>query len=81
MGLRNWNFTEVTANLEANDEIVLSLDVPDLADGLVEAKLRLVGVDGRTHRGLVQFVVRAGLVDSCRVGRLLVRMSTSSHRQ
>lgn len=33
-GLRNWNFTEVTANLEAGDEIVLSLDVPDLADGL-----------------------------------------------
>lgn len=33
-GLRNWNFTEVTANLEAGDEIVLSLDVPGLADGL-----------------------------------------------
>jgi len=34
VGLRNWNFTEVTGNLEAGDEIVLSLDVPDLADGL-----------------------------------------------
>ena len=34
VGLRNWNFTEVTANLQAGDEIVLSLDVPDLADGL-----------------------------------------------
>jgi HlyD family secretion protein len=33
-GLRNWNFTEVTGNLQAGDEIVLSLDVPDLADGL-----------------------------------------------
>lgn len=33
-GLRNWNFTEVTAKLEAGDEIVLSLDVPGLAEGL-----------------------------------------------
>lgn len=33
-GLRNWNFTEVTANLEGGDEIVLSLDAPGLADGL-----------------------------------------------
>lgn len=33
-GLRNWNFTEVTGQLQAGDEIVLSLDVPDLADGL-----------------------------------------------
>ena len=33
-GLRNWNFTEVTGNLEAGDEIVLSLDVPGLAEGL-----------------------------------------------
>jgi HlyD family secretion protein len=33
-GLRNWNFTEVTGKLQAGDEIVLSLDVPDLADGL-----------------------------------------------
>jgi HlyD family secretion protein len=33
-GLRNWNFTEVTAHLEAGDEIVLSLDVPGLADGM-----------------------------------------------
>lgn len=34
VGLRNWNFTEVTGNLQAGDEIVLSLDVPDLAEGL-----------------------------------------------
>ena len=34
VGLRNWNFTEVTGKLQAGDEIVLSLDVPDLADGL-----------------------------------------------
>jgi HlyD family secretion protein len=34
VGLRNWNFTEVTGNLQAGDEIVLSLDVPELADGL-----------------------------------------------
>jgi HlyD family secretion protein len=33
-GLRNWNFTEVTGKLQAGDEIVLSLDVPDLAHGL-----------------------------------------------
>jgi HlyD family secretion protein len=33
-GLRNWNFTEVTGKLEAGDEIVLSLDVPGLDDGL-----------------------------------------------
>jgi HlyD family secretion protein len=34
VGLRNWNFTEVMGKLQAGDEIVLSLDVPDLADGL-----------------------------------------------
>jgi HlyD family secretion protein len=34
VGLRNWNFTEVAGQLQAGDEIVLSLDVPDLADGL-----------------------------------------------
>jgi len=34
VGLRNWNFTEVTGKLQAGDEIVLSLDVPGLADGL-----------------------------------------------
>lgn len=34
VGLRNWNFTEVTGQLQEGDEIVLSLDVPDLADGL-----------------------------------------------
>ena len=33
-GLRNWNFTEVTAHLKAGDEIVLSLDVPGLEDGM-----------------------------------------------
>lgn len=34
VGLRNWNFTEVTGNLQAGDQIVLSLDVQGLADGL-----------------------------------------------
>ena len=34
VGLRNWNFTEVTDPLRAGDEIVLSLDVPELAAGL-----------------------------------------------
>jgi HlyD family secretion protein len=34
IGLRNWNFTEVTGKLQAGDEIVLSLDVPDLAHGI-----------------------------------------------
>ncbi len=34
VGIHNWNFTEVTANLQAGDEIVMSLDVPGLADGL-----------------------------------------------
>ncbi|HEY6132104.1 MAG TPA: efflux RND transporter periplasmic adaptor subunit, partial [Halioglobus sp.] len=34
VGLRNWNFTEVTGQLQAGDEIVMSLDVPGLADGL-----------------------------------------------
>jgi len=34
VGLRNWNFTEVTGGLQAGDQIVLSLDVPGLADGL-----------------------------------------------
>lgn len=34
VGLRNWNFTEVTDNLQAGDQIVLSLDVQGLADGL-----------------------------------------------
>ncbi|CAA0104969.1 Macrolide export protein MacA [Halioglobus japonicus] len=33
-GLRNWNFTEVTGELEAGDEIVLSLDTPGLAEGV-----------------------------------------------
>ena len=34
-GLRNWNFTEVTgSSCSAGDEIVLSLDVPELAAGL-----------------------------------------------
>lgn len=34
VGLRNWNFTEITAGLSAGDEVLLSLDLPDLADGL-----------------------------------------------
>jgi HlyD family secretion protein len=34
VGLRNWNFTEVTAKLQAGDQVVMSLDVPGLADGL-----------------------------------------------
>lgn len=33
-GLRNWNFTEVTKNLQAGDRIVLSLDVAGLDDGV-----------------------------------------------
>lgn len=31
VGIRNWNFTEVTEGLSEGDEIVLSLDEPDLA--------------------------------------------------
>jgi HlyD family secretion protein len=31
VGIRNWNFTEVTAGLNEGDEIVLSLDQPGLA--------------------------------------------------
>ena len=34
VGIRNWNFTEVTAGLDAGDEIVLSLDTPGLAAGI-----------------------------------------------
>ncbi|MCB1841843.1 MAG: efflux RND transporter periplasmic adaptor subunit [Halioglobus sp.] len=33
-GLRNWNYTQVTDGLAEGDRIVLSLDIPDLADGL-----------------------------------------------
>lgn len=33
-GIRNWNFTEVSAGLEEGDEVVLSLDVPGLAAGV-----------------------------------------------
>jgi HlyD family secretion protein len=33
-GLRNWNYTEVTDGLAEGDRIVLSLDIPDLSDGL-----------------------------------------------
>lgn len=33
-GLRNWNFTEVTENLQEGDRIVLSLDIQGLEDGL-----------------------------------------------
>lgn len=34
VGLRNWNFTEISSGLAAGDEVLLSLDIPDLADGL-----------------------------------------------
>lgn len=34
VGIRNWNFTEVTSGLQAGDEIVMSLDIPELADDL-----------------------------------------------
>ena len=34
VGIRNWNFTEVASGLQAGDEIVMSLDIPELADGL-----------------------------------------------
>ena len=33
-GIRNWNFTEVTAGLDEGDEVVLSLDEPGLAAGV-----------------------------------------------
>ena len=35
VGISNWNFTEVTGGLQAGDEIVLSLDEPGLAAGVV----------------------------------------------
>lgn len=34
VGLRNWNFTEVTSGLTAGDEILLSLDIEDLTPGM-----------------------------------------------
>jgi len=34
VGIRNWNFTEVTEGLDEGDEIVLSLDQPGLAAGI-----------------------------------------------
>ena len=34
VGLRNWNFTEVKSGLSAGDSVLLSLDIPELADGL-----------------------------------------------
>lgn len=34
VGLRNWNFTEVVANLQAGDRILMSLDIPGLEDGI-----------------------------------------------
>lgn len=34
VGIRNWNFTEVTQGLKEGDEIVLSLDEPGLAAGV-----------------------------------------------
>lgn len=33
-GLRNWDFTEVVEGLDEGDEIVISLDIPGLEDGL-----------------------------------------------
>jgi HlyD family secretion protein len=33
-GLRNWNYTEITQNLQEGDRIVLSLDIQGLEDGL-----------------------------------------------
>jgi len=33
-GIRNWNFTEVTAGMDEGDEVVLSLDEPGLAAGV-----------------------------------------------
>jgi HlyD family secretion protein len=32
VGIRNWNFTEVTEGIEEGDQIVLSLDQPGLAE-------------------------------------------------
>jgi len=33
-GLSNWDFTEVSAGLAAGDQVVLSVDLPDLKDGI-----------------------------------------------
>lgn len=33
-GIRNWNFTEVLGGLAEGDRVVLSLDIPELEDGL-----------------------------------------------
>ena len=35
VGINNWNFTEVLGGLSEGQEIVLSLDEPGLADGVV----------------------------------------------
>jgi len=36
-GIRNWNFTEITAGLAVGDRVVTSLDQPGLADGALAA--------------------------------------------
>ena len=33
-GIRNWNFTEVLGGLAEGDQVVMSLDIPELEDGL-----------------------------------------------
>ena len=33
-GIRNWNFTEVLGGLSEGDRVVMSLDIPELEDGL-----------------------------------------------
>jgi HlyD family secretion protein len=33
IGIRNWNFTEVVSGLSAGDQVVVSLDNPDIEDG------------------------------------------------
>ncbi len=35
VGISNWNFTEVLSGIAEGDEVVLSLDEPGLADGVV----------------------------------------------
>ena len=34
VGINNWNFTEVLGGLAEGDQIVMSLDIPELEDGL-----------------------------------------------
>jgi hypothetical protein len=33
VGIRNWNFTEVRSGLNAGDQVVISLDSPDIQAG------------------------------------------------